>query len=100
MLDGSNDRTPVHAVASLSIVVMTTGETTTGEMTTGETTVEVVPQRRHPVRPSPPKMPDRRVARKVGLVPQREIRNLRRVVVETTAARSRTRRLTPSVGST
>ena len=95
MLDGSNDRTPVHAVASLSIVVMTTGETTTGE-----TTVEVVPQRGHPVRPSPPKMPDRRVARKVGLVPQRAIRNQQRVVVETTAARSRTRRLTPSVGST
>ena len=95
MLDGSNDRTPVHAVASLSIVVMITGETTTGE-----TTVEVVPQRRHPVRPSPPKMPDRRVARKVGLVPQRAIRNQQRVVVETTAARSRTRRLTPSVGST
>jgi uncharacterized protein len=77
-----------------------TGETTTGETTTGETTVEVVPQRRHPVRPSPPKMPDRRVARKVGLVPQRAIRNQQRVVVETTAARSRTRRLTPSVGST
>lgn len=70
-----------------------------GVTTTGETTVEVVPQQRHPVRPSQPKMPDRRVARKVGLVPQLAIRNQQRVVVET-AARSRTRRLTPSVGST